>query len=134
MWIRHLIEHISKTYHLINKSLNLIPKTEIKIAYEKLLSFADNTQKSLYHQWWTIANDLQPKKLLQQSFLKENNSKKYFINVYFDPQIIVALNESLWWLRLNYEIPYSLTDVYKTRKNFRQMREETNGFIRKFNK
>jgi hypothetical protein len=130
MWIRHLIEHISKTYHLLTH----LPKTDIKIAYEKFVSFANNTQKRLYQEWWIISNDLQPKKLLQKAFLKENLTKKYLIDVYFDPQIIIALNESLWWIRLNYEIPYSLTDVYKTKQIFRQMREETNGFIGKFNK
>lgn len=130
MWIRNLIERITKNYKFLIKS-SLIDKTEIKFSYEKFLLFANNTQKRFYQEWWTIASELQPKKLLEKSFLKENN---YFINVYFDPKIIIVLNESLWWIRLNYEIPYSLTDVYNTRKIFRQMREETIGFIRKYNK
>jgi hypothetical protein len=130
MWIRNLIERITKNYKFLIKS-SLIDKTEIKFSYEKFLLFANNTQKRFYQEWWTIASELQPKKLLEKSFLKENN---YFIHVYFDPKIIIVLNESLWWIRLNYEIPYSLTDVYNTRKTFRQMREETIGFIRKYNK
>jgi hypothetical protein len=131
MWIRNLIERITKNYHFLIKS-SLIEKIEINLSYEKFLSFANNIQKRLYQEWWTIASDLQPKKLLQKSFLKENN--KYFIDIFFDPQIIIVLNESLWWIRLNYEIPYSLIDVYNTRKSFRHMREETNEFIRKYNK
>jgi len=130
MWIRSLIERITKNYHCLTKSY-LIQQTELKFSYEKFLLFANNIQKRLYQEWWTIASELQPRKLLQKAFLKEN---KYFIDVYFDPQIIIVLNESLWWIRLNYEIPYSLTDVYNTRKSFRQMREETNEFIRKYNK
>ncbi|CAF4679062.1 unnamed protein product [Rotaria sp. Silwood1] len=137
MWIHNLIQRVTKNYYLLNESSNLpyvIQKNEIKLAYEKLLIFADNTEKRIYQEWWTISSDLQPKKLLLKPFLKENNEKIYLIDVYFDPQIIIALNESLWWIRLSYEIPYSLTDVYNTRKSFRQMREETNGFIRKFDK
>ncbi|CAF2418248.1 unnamed protein product [Rotaria sp. Silwood2] len=137
MWIHNLIERITKNYRLINESSNLpyvIQKNEIKLAYDKLLIFADNIEKRIYQEWWTISSELQPKKLLLKPFLKENNEKKYLIDVYFDPHIIIALNESLWWIRLHYEIPYSLTDVYNTRKSFRQMREETNGFIRKFDK
>jgi hypothetical protein len=130
MWIRHLIERSTKTYHYLTKS-SLFEPMEIKFTYEKFLLFAQNIQKRLYQQWWTISSELQPKKLLQKSFLKEN---QYYLQVYFDPQIIIALNESLWWIRLNYEIPYSLTDVYNTRKSFRRMREETNEFVRKFNK
>jgi hypothetical protein len=130
MWIRHLIERITKNYHFLSQS-HLIKKTEIKFAYENFLSFAENTQKRLYQDWWTKSSELQPKKLLQKAFLTENKS---FLTVYFDPQILLALNESLWWMRLKYEIPYSLTDVYNTRKSFRQMREETNRFVRKFNK
>ena len=137
MWIRNLIERITKNYSFLTNSSNLlnpIQKSELKLTYEKFLLFADNIQKRIYQQWWTVASELQPKKLLQKAFLTENHEKKYLIDVFFDPQIILALNESLWWIRLNYEIPYSLTDVYNTRKSFRQMREETNGFIRKLNK
>lgn len=130
MWIRNLIERITKNYNFLIK-FSLIDKIEIKLIYEKFLVFANNIQKSLYQDWWTIATDLQPKKLLQKAFLKE---KKNFLESFFDPKIIIRLNESLWWIRLNYEIPYSLTDVYNTRKLLRQMREETNEFIRKYNK
>ncbi|CAF1355620.1 unnamed protein product [Rotaria magnacalcarata] len=137
MWISSLIERITNSYHLLNQSSNLpfvLQRNEIKLAYEKLLIFAENIQKRIYQEWWTTASELQPKKLLQKPFLKENTEKKHFIDVYFDPQITIALNESVWWIRLNYEIPFSLTDVYNTRKSYRQMKEETHGFIRKFNK
>ncbi|CAF0762898.1 unnamed protein product [Adineta steineri] len=137
MWIRNLIKRITKNYDLLIQSSNLsdlIQQNDIKFAYEKFLTFVDNIEKRIYQEWWLLASELQPKKLLQKPFLKENIENKYFIDVYFDPQIILALNESLWWIRLNYEIPFSLTDVYNTRKSFRQMREETNEFIRKFNK
>ncbi|CAF4716798.1 unnamed protein product [Rotaria socialis] len=137
MWINSLIERITNSYHLLNQSSNLpfvLQRNEIKLAYEKLLIFAENIQKRIYQEWWTTASELQPKKLLQKPFLKENTEKKHFIDVYFDPQITIALNESVWWIRLNYEIPFSLTDVYNTRKSYRQMKEETHGFIRKFNK
>jgi len=130
MWIRSLIERLTKNYHSLIQ-LHLLEPTDIRSAYEKLLLFAQNIQKRLYQDWWPVASELQPKRLLQKAFLKENKS---FLDVYFDPQIIIALNESLWWIRLKYEIPYSLTDVYSTRKSFRQMREETNEFVRKFNK
>jgi hypothetical protein len=130
MWIRHLIERLTKNYHYLIKS-SLVESMEIKFAYEKFLVFAQNIQQRLYQEWWTISSELQPKKFLEKSFLKEN---QFNLHVYFDPQIIMALNESLWWIRLNYEIPYSLTDVYNTRKSFRRMREETNEFVRKFNK
>jgi hypothetical protein len=130
MWIRHLIERLTKNYHYLLKS-SLVESMEIKFAYEKFLVFAQNIQQRLYQEWWTISSELQPKKFLEKSFLKEN---QFNLHVYFDPQIIMALNESLWWIRLNYEIPYSLTDVYNTRKSFRRMREETNEFVRKFNK
>ena len=112
----------------------VVQKNDIKLAYEKLILFADHIEKRIYQEWWTMANQLQPKKLLQKPFLKENKNKIYLIDVYYDPQIIISLSESLWWIRLNYEIPYSLTDVYNTRKSFRQMREETSSFIQKFNK
>ncbi len=127
MWIRHLIERSTKTYNLLTK----FESNEIQSTYKKFLSFAQNIQNRLYQEWWTISNELHPKKLLQKAFLKEN---QFHLQVYFDPQIIRALNESLWWIRLKYEIPYSLTDVYNTRKSFRRMREETNEFVRKFNK
>jgi len=130
MWIRHLIERLTKNYHYLIKS-SLVESMEMKFAYEKFLVFAQNIQQRLYQEWWTISSELQPKKFLEKSFLKEN---QFNLHVYFDPQIIMALNESLWWIRLNYEIPYSLTDVYNTRKSFRRMREETNEFVRKFNK
>ncbi|UJR33040.1 hypothetical protein I4U23_020499 [Adineta vaga] len=137
MWIRDQIERITKDYNLLQQSSNLpylIQQNEMKLTYEKFLIFAESIIKRIYQDWWSMANELQPKKLLQKPFLKENQEKKYFIDVFFDPEIILALNESLWWIRLHYEIPYSLTDVYNTRKSFRQMREETNEFIRKFNK
>lgn len=137
MWIQSLIERITKIYNLLNQSVNLpliLQKNEIKLAYDKLILFAKGIQKRTYQEWWTQSNELQPKKLLQKPFLKENHEKKYFINVYFDPQITIALSESLWWIRLNYEIPYSLTDVYNTRKSYRQMKEEMYGLIWKFNK
>lgn len=130
MWIGHLIERITKTYQIL-MNFSLIDHNDLKIIYEKFLSYALNIEKRLYHDWWNLANNLQPKKLLQKAFIKEN---KYFLNISFDSKIIIILNESLWWTRLNYDIPYSLTDVYNTRKLLRQMREETNEFIRKYNK
>ena len=130
MWIGHLINRLSKDYHFLIQ-LHLLESTDIESAYDKVLYFAENVQQRLYQQWWAEASELQPKRLLQKAFLKENQS---LLRVYFDPQIIIALNESLWWTRLKYEIPYSLTDVYSTRKSFRQMREETNEFVRKFNR
>lgn len=130
MWIRHLIERVTRTYQSLLQS-PLVDPNEIQITYDKFLNFAKNIQKRLYQTWWTVANDLQPKKLLQKAFLKPNH---FYLQVSFDPQMIIALNESLWWIRLNYEIPYSLTDVYNTRRSFRQMREETSEFVRKYNK
>lgn len=137
MWIRNLIESITKNYKFLSQSLSLpyvIQKTEIKTAYEKLLLFADKVKKRIYQNWWAVVNELHPKNLLKKPFLKLNNENKHIIDVYFDPRIILALNESLWWRRLDYEIPFSLTEVYNTRHSLRQMREETNGFIRKLNK
>ncbi|CAF0769681.1 unnamed protein product [Adineta ricciae] len=137
MWIRDQIEWITRTYNLLQQASNLpylVQQNEVKLAYEKFIIFAESSTKRIYQEWWSMANELQPKKLLQKPFLKENQERKYFIDVFFDPQIIFALNESLWWIRLHYEIPYSLTDVYNIRKSFRQMTEETYEFIRKFNK
>lgn len=130
MWIQHLIERITKIYEILVRS-SLIDRNDIQISYEKFVQFAENIQKHLYQNWWTVANDLQPKKLLQKAFLKPN---QFYLQVNFDPQIIIALSESLWWIRLNYEIPYSLIDVYNTRKTFREIREETNEFVRKYNR
>ena len=130
MWIRHLLERLNHDYHSLIQ-LHLLEPTEIENVYEKLRHFAQSIQQRLYQQWWTEASELQPKRLLQKAFLKVNQS---LLEVYFDPHILIALNESLWWIRLKYEIPYSLTDVYSTRRSFRQMREETNEFVRKFNR
>lgn len=130
MWIRHLLEYLNQNYHSLVQ-LHLLESTEIENAYEKVRHFAQNIQQRLYQQWWAEASELQPKRLLQKAFLKANQS---LLEVYFDPQILIAISESLWWIRMKYEIPYSLTDVYSTRRSFRQMREETNEFVRKFNR
>ena len=137
MWIRSLVERINQDYARLSDSssrADAVETNELKSSYEKVVALADHVEKRIYQEWWTTATDLQPRQLLQKPFLKEHPTSKYRIDVYFDPQIIVALSESLWWMRLKYDIPYSLTDVYNTRKSFRQMREETTGFIRRFNK
>ena len=137
MWIRNLVERLHQDYHRFVESSDLLESTQIhdlRLVYDKFVTLAENTQKRIYQEWWSRASELQPRKLLQKPFLKENQQNKHLIDVYFDPQILIALNESLWWIRMKFEIPFSLTDVYNTRKSFRQMREETNEFIRKFNK
>lgn len=137
MWIRNLIDCLHQDYHRLVESSDLLEPTQIsdlKLAYDKFMALTENIQKRIYQEWWSLASELQPRKLLQKPFLKENHQNKHLIDVYFDPQILIALNESLWWIRMKFEIPFSLTDVYNTRKSFRQMREETNEFIRKFNK
>ena len=137
MWIRQLIERVKFDYRRLFESAEFFDenqKNELKSTFEKLVLLGENVQQRIYRDWWTVANDLQPKKLLQKPFLKENEEKKHVIDVFFDPQILIALNESLWWIRMRFEIPFSLNDVYNTRRTFRQMREEATGFIRKFNK
>ena len=138
MWIRSLIERIHADYSRLSDSstslTDAVERTDLKISYEKVVALAEHVEKRIYQEWWTTATELQPRQLLQKPFLKQHPTSQYHIDVYFDPQIIVALSESLWWMRLKYDIPYSLTDVYNTRKSFRQMREETTGFIRRWNK
>jgi hypothetical protein len=137
MRIRHISRQLNQDFIRLcqlSDQLDRAAYVDMTMIYEKFLVFTDQIEKRIYQQWWTRAVELQPRKLLEKPFLQYNQDRQDLIDVYFEPKILVTLNECLWWIRMTFDIPYSLSDVYQTRKSFRQMREEANGFIRKFNK
>ncbi|CAF1052735.1 unnamed protein product [Didymodactylos carnosus] len=136
-WIRNIVMRVEKDYNiLVNSSSHLSDvqqKLEAKLNYEKLIALAEDFKKRAHSDWWQATSDLLPRKLLQIPFLRRSQNHNSMIEVYFDSQIIVAINEVVHWNRLGYEIPYSLNDVYNAKDSYRQMREETYKFVRKFN-
>ena len=130
MRIRRWFDRFKFNFDLI---LDENEKSKIENRREKVRRSVEEMETKIFQLWWNETTEIDAKQLLKKVFLKRNSKKSSLIDVDFDREIIDALNESLVWSRMNFQIPFSLIEVYQTRRSLTKLREKTNEIVRKFN-
>ncbi|KAK7909360.1 hypothetical protein WMY93_014044 [Mugilogobius chulae] len=134
-WIRSLRQRLHRPMEVLQKAY-FMPESHTRkqmfAAHDQTVTLLDEMMRRCFTDW-SQGLDGQYFTQLEQNLMVRSKDRSGRLDLNFDTGLWNLFSEAYHWERLKYEIPQSVSDIYRDRVDYMNLRERVLLLIRNYN-
>ncbi|XP_055012614.1 dynein axonemal heavy chain 2 [Boleophthalmus pectinirostris] len=134
-WIKALKHRLQRPMEVLQKAYFMPDsnsRKQVLVTYNQTVQVLDERMRRIYSDW-TQDLDGQAFTKLEQTLMVRSKDRSGCLELNFDTDLWILLSEVYYWDRLKFEIPPSVSDIYRDSEDYMSLRERVLLLVQNYN-
>ncbi|KAJ0006370.1 hypothetical protein NQD34_013643, partial [Periophthalmus magnuspinnatus] len=131
-WLRSLKQRLMRPMEKAYFMPGSYSRKHVLVMYSQMVQVLDEMMRRSFSDW-TQGLDGQSFTKLEQTLMARSKDHSGCLELNFDTSLWMLLSEVHYWERLKFEIPQSVSDIYRDKADYRSLKERVLLLIRCYN-